>query len=173
MSSAPDFEGNANRSIISGEFETGEQSAPGFETRGNDSMLGNNDRGFVQDPNYYVNDQLPSYNNIRSGENSLVGGSSTRGLGTTDEYKSSPGFDGVGHQNTSERGLGSHATSYQPPPGHSANLHQNTSTTATANDNATATTPVNPLDYVGISLVGRKFKAVNPDAYYVDKNENY
>nr|GEV71002.1 hypothetical protein [Tanacetum cinerariifolium] len=131
-------------------------------------MLGN-DCGFDQNPNYNVNGQLPSYNNIRSGENSLVGGS-TRGLGTTDEYKSGPGFDGVGHQNTSERGMGSHATSYQPPPGHSANLHQNTS--ATANATTTTPAPVNPLDYVGISLVGRKFKAVNPDAYYVEKNEN-
>ncbi|GKC24198.1 hypothetical protein Tco_1026348 [Tanacetum coccineum] len=107
---------------------------------------------------------------MRPGENSLVGGSSTRGLGTTDEYKSGPGFDGVGHQNTSERGLDSHATSYQPPPGHSANLHQNTS--ATANATTTTPAPVNPLDYVGISLVGRKFKAVNPNAYYVEKNDN-
>nr|GEU33452.1 hypothetical protein [Tanacetum cinerariifolium] len=89
-------------------------------------------------------------------------GGSTRRLGTTDKYKSGQDFDGVGHQNTSEHRMGSHATSYQRPPGHSANLHQNAS--ATTNATTTTLSLVNPLDYVGISLEGRKFKAVNPDA---------
>ncbi|GKB91040.1 hypothetical protein Tco_0963312 [Tanacetum coccineum] len=30
--------------------------------------------------------------------------------------------------------------------------------------------PVNPQDVVGISLVGRRFKDVNPTAYYVERN---
>ncbi|KAI3705588.1 hypothetical protein L1987_75827 [Smallanthus sonchifolius] len=29
---------------------------------------------------------------------------------------------------------------------------------------------VNPADYAGISLVGKKFKLVNPEAYYVEKD---
>ncbi|PWA69455.1 hypothetical protein CTI12_AA297790 [Artemisia annua] len=163
MSSASDVEGNVNSSIISGEFETRESSAPGFETRGNNSMLGN-DRGLNQDP--YVNGHLPSYTDIRPRGNSVA--TVTRVLGTT-EYGSGPGFDDIGPKNTSEPGLGSHTTTYNKPPEHSANLHENTSATA---NTTTPMTSVDPHDYVGISLVGKKFKVVNPDAYYVEKNEN-
>ncbi|PWA93692.1 hypothetical protein CTI12_AA051780 [Artemisia annua] len=163
MSSAPGIEGNANRSIISGEFETREQSAPGFEIRVNNSSLVN-DRRFDS----YVNAQPPSYKHVRPGQNSSVA-SSTRELGTT-EHGSGPGFDDIGRKNTSEPGLGSQTTSYNKAPGVSGQVRENQS-----KNNATNTTPaapVNPQDYVGISLVGKKFKAVNPDAYYVEKNEN-
>ncbi|KAI3705586.1 hypothetical protein L1987_75825 [Smallanthus sonchifolius] len=30
---------------------------------------------------------------------------------------------------------------------------------------------VNPADYAGISLVGKRFKLVNPEAYYVEKDD--
>ncbi|KAK9048006.1 hypothetical protein SSX86_033031 [Deinandra increscens subsp. villosa] len=35
------------------------------------------------------------------------------------------------------------------------------------------TETVNPVDYAGISLVGRRFKLVNPEAYYVEKDDPY
>lgn len=121
-------------------------------------MLGN-DRGFDQDP--YVNAQPPSHKDMRPGQNSLV----ASGLGTT-EYGSSPDFDDIGPRNISKPSLESHTTSYNEAPGHSANLRQNTSATATSN--TTTPTSANQVDYTGISLIGPRFKAVNPDAYHFE-----
>ncbi|PWA46736.1 hypothetical protein CTI12_AA505500 [Artemisia annua] len=152
MSSAPEV---VNSSNISSEVGI---AAPGFETRENNSILGNG-RGPDQEPN----GQLPSYTDIRPGGNSEV--NVTRMSGKT-EYGSGPGFDDIAPKNTSEPGLGSQTTSYDKPPGISGQVRENQS-----KNNATNTTPaapVNPQDCDGISYVGRKFKAVNP----VKKNEN-
>ncbi|PWA58129.1 hypothetical protein CTI12_AA402970 [Artemisia annua] len=103
-----------------------------------------------------------------TGKNSLVA-SGTRVLGTTD-YAPGPGLEGVVHENTSGRDFASQTTSYKKAPGISGQVRENQSKNNATN--STPAAPVNPLDYVGISLVGKKFKAVNPDTYYVKKNEN-
>ncbi|KAL8232005.1 hypothetical protein R6Q57_001783 [Mikania cordata] len=84
----------------------------------------------------------------------------------------------------------------QPAQGYSGLLHNNNSGCAgnlTADGNGEAQPPsfsgagqrdrsnngvsgdidtVDPMDYAGISLVGKRFKLVNPDAYYVEKDES-
>ncbi|PWA58746.1 hypothetical protein CTI12_AA382450 [Artemisia annua] len=141
MSSAPDFPTNNHASIVNGEYDAQWTPSPEFEGRKDTSYTYSYSQQRTTQNMYKVDAPPPDYET--KGSNSVASGAS--GLGLTDKFvvkaAPAPGFTGIGPQNQSK-----------------------------VDEKSANTTPGNQQDVVGISLVGRRFKDVNPTAYYVEKN---
>ncbi|PWA46735.1 hypothetical protein CTI12_AA505490 [Artemisia annua] len=167
MSSAPDFPTNNHASIVSGEYDAQWTPSPEFEGRKDTSYTYSYSQQRTTQNMYKVDAPPPDYET--KGSNSVASGAS--GLGLTDKsiVKAAPGMEVVVHDNPSGAILNykTTSTSYNPAPGFTGIGPQNQSK---VDEKSANTTPGNQQDVVGISLVGRRFKDVNPTAYYVEKN---
>lgn len=106
----------------------------------------------------------PATNSI----NQFTGETGSKGL-DPNSYDNPQAYSFGDHarQNNSRSVVGD-VTSYDDPaPTLSGAAHREGSTNGTIDDSGS----INPLDYVGISLVGKRFKMVNPEAYYVEKDD--
>ncbi|PWA76533.1 hypothetical protein CTI12_AA211070 [Artemisia annua] len=175
MSSAPTYSGHFQRSpsdIGDKEDVAPSQPAPSFTsgggssfTGGATSVTGDGQRTFLQTVDEDERTEIPSFSNMAHHgvtEKSMTSG--PRPLDPPDLGGQQPSRSDLVHQNHSVPGGQDHVPA-QAPSVSAAGRRQNPSQTAED------TTPaINQLDYVGISLVGRRFKDVNPTAYYVEKN---
>ncbi|GJW97467.1 hypothetical protein Tco_0179275 [Tanacetum coccineum] len=170
MSSPPDFQTYNNSSIVSGGYDAW-APAPEIEGQKNTSYTSySQQQRTIQDINEQVDARPPDYQTKAT--NSITGGAS--GFGLTDTrssvVKAAPGVEVAVHDNLSGANLSSKSatSSYKPAPGYTGIGPQNLS--KVDEESANNANPVNQQDIVGISLVGRRFKDVNPTAYYVEKN---
>ncbi|GJT81848.1 hypothetical protein Tco_1056190 [Tanacetum coccineum] len=115
----------------------------------------------------WMNTESPSISSVHHGvtENSWTNG--TRPLDQPDFGGQQPSRSDLVHKNFSE--TGGQDQVHAKAPGVSSAGGQRNPSQVPDQDTAPA---INQLDYVGISLVGRRFKDVNPTAYYVEKNDN-
>ncbi|PWA42861.1 hypothetical protein CTI12_AA540770 [Artemisia annua] len=169
MSSAPTLSTahlSRSSSIITSENEP--QVAPAPEIQGVVIQSYTGDSQLRVPDNEKVNRQLPSYSSAFP----RAGNSTTSGLLSTNNrsavHEAAPGVDGFGRGIASKPSLNStYVENHANAPGFTGIGPQNKSK---VDEKSASTTPGNQQDVVGISLVGRRFKDVNPTAYYVEKN---
>ncbi|GJX94001.1 transferase, chloramphenicol acetyltransferase-like domain protein [Tanacetum coccineum] len=154
-------------SIITSQNEPQAALAPEFQGMANQSYTGDSQLRVIHD-NDQVNPQLPSYSSAFP----RGGNSTTSGFLSSDNrsavHEAAPGVDGFGRGNASQPSInGNNGENHANAPTFTANGRENISNIPKESTNAA---PVNPQDVVGISLVGRRFKDVNPTAYYVERN---
>ncbi|GJZ74901.1 hypothetical protein Tco_0639366 [Tanacetum coccineum] len=137
---------------------------PSFTPGGTTSFTGDGQRGLEPVDEHT---ESPSISSVHHGvtENSWTNG--TRPLDQPDFGGQQPSRSDLVHKNFSE--TGGQDQVHAKAPGVSSAGGQRNPSQVPDQDTAPA---INQLDYVGISLVGRRFKDVNPTAYYVEKNDN-
>ncbi|GKB78232.1 hypothetical protein Tco_0945127 [Tanacetum coccineum] len=142
-------------SIITGEYEA-QEAPPSFNSGENSRFTGYSQEHIVQDKSYVVADPIPSFSSVQPRlENSITG--DNRGLSTTDEHSAQAALSisAMLRGNASQPGLNDHFSDQQAPPSYK--------------DVRANPADSDQMDYVGVSLVGRRFKQVNPMAHYVEK----
>nr|GEX89502.1 hypothetical protein [Tanacetum cinerariifolium] len=140
-------------SIITGEYEA-QEAPPSFNSGENSRFSGYSQEHIVQDKSYVVADPIPSFSSVQPWlENSITG--DNRGF-TTDEHSAQAALSisAMLRGNASQPGLNDHFSDQQAPPSYK---------------DVRANPADNQMDYAGVSLVGRRFKQVNPLAHYVEK----
>lgn len=141
-------------SIITGEYEA-QEAPPSFNSGENSRFSGYSQEHIVQDKSVVVAEPLPSFSSVQPRlENSITG--DNRGLSTTDHgvQQAALSISDMIRVNGSQPGLNDHFSDQQAPPSYK---------------DVRANPANNQMDYVGISLVGRRFKQVNPMAHNVEK----
>ncbi|GJW96681.1 hypothetical protein Tco_0178489 [Tanacetum coccineum] len=142
-------------SIITGEYEA-QEAPPSFNSGENSRFTGYSQEHIVQDKSYVVADPIPSFSSVQPRlENSITG--DNRGLSTTElSAQAALSISAMLRGNASQPGLNDYYSDQQQAPPSYTDVRANSADS-------------DQMDYVGVSLVRRRFKQVNPMAHYVEK----